>query len=189
MSIWHGRQLAQLWSLANEHIGRPHKDERGEIEVGAFRGKRLLPFLAQSGWAFRISVTFFWRAWWKLTICLCGDDLMTCAAPGLWRLGEKAIPWRCRGLWPVCSLGKSYSLAVGLLPPLSQARPSAAPEPGKRLVGCNLAPWQFVLTGFRQSTEDQSIVFMGCISTTHSAIIRCVRAEMAGYSVFSLGKS
>jgi hypothetical protein len=54
-----------VWAFPSANFigpgARTHEDERGEIEVGAFRGKRLLPFLAQSGWAFRISVTVFWR--------------------------------------------------------------------------------------------------------------------------------
>ena len=55
-----------VWALPSANLvgpgARTDEDERGEIEVGAVRGKRLLPFLAQSGWAFRISVTFFCRA-------------------------------------------------------------------------------------------------------------------------------
>ncbi len=60
---------------------RTHEDEGGEIEVGAFRRKRLLPFsVIRMG--FQDLGHLLLENLWKLTICLCCDDLVTCAAPG-----------------------------------------------------------------------------------------------------------
>ena len=72
---------------------RTHEDEHGEVEVGAFRGKRLLPlFVIRMG--FEDFGRLLLEVWGQLPISLCRDDLVTCAAPGLCRWGEQQ---ECQG--------------------------------------------------------------------------------------------
>jgi hypothetical protein len=54
------------------------------------------------------------EGWWKLTICLCRDDLVTCAAPGFSVWLKKQCREDAEDGRQFFSWGKSYSLAGGV---------------------------------------------------------------------------